>query len=132
MITIVHTLSVDDFICLYEDAGWVIAEREIIKKALSNSYAVFSLVRDGETIAMARILGDGAMIYYLKDMVVLKKYQGSGYGKMLIEHIINFIKLESRNKSTVRLEIMSAGGKETFYSKLNFKKSSGYGMVMLI
>ena len=73
---------------LYEDAGWGALNESIVEKAIRNSYATFSLVNNDETIAMARILSDSAMVYYLKDFVVLSKYQRMGYGTTLIKYII--------------------------------------------
>lgn len=104
----------------------------IVEKAIRNSYATFSLVNNDETIAMARILSDSAMVYYLKDFVVLSKYQRMGYGTTLIKYIIDYIKEDSPEGATSRLEIMSAGGKEPFYKKMNFIKSSGNGMVLSV
>lgn len=127
-----NRLSTCDFIRLYEDAGWGALNESIVEKAIRNSYATFSLVNNDETIAMARILSDSAMVYYLKDFVVLSKYQRMGYGTTLIKYIIDYIKEDSPEGATSRLEIMSAGGKEPFYKKMNFIKSSGNGMVLSV
>ncbi|MBR2566952.1 MAG: GNAT family N-acetyltransferase [Paenibacillus sp.] len=57
----------------------------------SNGYGVY---HQGKQIAYARVVTDGATVYYLCDVFVLKEYQGQGIGKKLIETITNLKEYE--------------------------------------
>ncbi|GAA3404929.1 GNAT family N-acetyltransferase [Paenibacillus hodogayensis] len=59
---------------------------ERISRSIDNSecYGVF---HDGRQIGFARIVTDGATVFYLCDVFVLEDYQGQGIGKKLIETI---------------------------------------------
>ncbi|XEC96622.1 GNAT family N-acetyltransferase [Paenibacillus tarimensis] len=57
-------------------------------KSIENSicYGVY----DGkQQVAYARVITDGATMFYLCDVFVLEDYQGKGIGKKLVEIIVN-------------------------------------------
>ena len=41
---------------------------------------------------MARLLGDSAMSFYIKDFAVIPSYQGKGVGKNLMEALEQYVK----------------------------------------
>lgn len=96
----------------------------------------FAVVEEENVIGMARLLGDGGMAFYLKDLVVLPEYQGQGIGKELLEHVQSYIKNELEDGWQTSLELMSAKGKEEFYKKFGFEerpsKCRGAGMMKRI
>ncbi len=55
------------------------------------------------------------------DVVVHPDYQGNGYGKLLIESLLNFIKGNIDGNKEIMVQLLSAPGKQTFYSKFGFK-----------
>ena len=57
----------------------------------------------------------------LIDVVVHPDYQGNGYGKLLIESLLNFIKGNIDDNKEIMVLLLSAPGKQTFYSKFGFK-----------
>ncbi|MFX3632570.1 MAG: GNAT family N-acetyltransferase [Candidatus Pristimantibacillus sp.] len=67
---------------------------EAIKKSIQNSicYGVYDKER---MIGFARIITDGATMYYLCDVFVIEEYRGQGISKKLIEIIANSPELES-------------------------------------
>lgn len=112
-----NALSKEDFISLYESAGWGSPSPEAAETAIKNSYAVFS-VKDGEkTAAMVRLLGDGAMAFFMKDLIVSPEYQGNGLGSLMLNHLMDFIESELKPGWTAKFQLMSAPGKEGFYRK---------------
>lgn len=108
----------------------------MVEISLKNSYAVFSVEIDGKVIGMARLLGDGAMAFYLKDLVILPEYQKQGIGKALMEYIQAYIMDKLEPGWIACLELMSAKGKETFYEKFGFEKRPteyrGAGMMKML
>ena len=125
-----------EFNTLFRSVGWEAPELEQAGIALDNSVCTFSLYEDSELIGMARLLGDKAMSFYIKDFVILPEKQAMGNGKILMNTIIDTIKNELSNGYKVSLELISSKGKEEFYEKFGFEKRpcdyDGAGMFMMI
>ncbi|MCM1579075.1 MAG: GNAT family N-acetyltransferase [Ruminococcus sp.] len=115
-----NILNADDFLRLFSAAGWGELPRDMAQTAIDNSYAVFSVVRGNETIAMARLLGDGAMAFFLKDLTVAPEYRGQGIGRALMTHIEEYIAARLQTGWNGYFQLVSAKGKEGFYSKLGY------------
>ncbi len=122
-----------DFVRLIESAGWGSPNIEQAAVALRNSVEVFSIQADGRTVGMGRLLGDGGLWYFIKDVIILPEYQGFGAGTMLMKAIIADIGRRHPGGWSGPLELMSARGKENFYRKFGFSTRSelGYGEGML-
>lgn len=81
----------DKVLALYDDCGWTAYtdEPEILKKAIKNSLEVLTLW-DGEIlVGLARTVGDGAIICYLQDILILNSYQGKGLGTRLLGEVLH-------------------------------------------
>jgi len=87
-----NRLKPEEFIILFHSVGWEPPEVDQVEIALDNSICTFSLYEDNELIGMARILGDKAMSFYIKDFVILPEKQNKGNGKLLMNAIIATIK----------------------------------------
>lgn len=118
-----NNLTTADFIRLYESAGWGTKREDMVHVSLMNSFATFTVEQDGIIIGMARLLGDGGMSFYLKDLVILPEYQEQGIGRKLLEHVQCYIRARLEKGWTASLELMSAKGKETFYKKAGFTEN---------
>lgn len=117
-----NTLTPEQFQPLFTSAGWMERPIEQVKVALENSLVTFAVYEDDKLIGMARLLGDCAMAYYLKDFVIYPEYQGKGIGRAVIQYIEDYIRSELQEGWAVAFELMSAGGKEGFYKKLGFEE----------
>lgn len=130
-----NVLTTGEFSLLYRSVGWEPPCEKQIKIALSNSICVFSLYENNLLVGMARIIGDKAMSYYIKDFAILPERQGKGFGKILMNSIIDFIKSESEGYK-VSLELISSKGKEGFYEKFGFERRpcswDGAGMFTML
>lgn len=116
----VGQLCTTDFFRLFSAAGWGELAPDFAETALKNSWAVFSVKHGDEVIAMARLLGDGAMSFFLKDFVVTPEYQGQGIGKMLLEYIEQYIKDRLNPGWSAYLQLVSAKDKDGFYSACGY------------
>lgn len=127
-----NQLHTDDFIRLFASAGWGELPPDMVETTLVNSYATFSVKSEDRVIAMARLLGDGAMSFFLKDFVVESEYQGCGIGRMLLTHVEEYICSQLKPGWEGYLQLVSSKGKENFYSKLGYAthphEHSGPGM----
>ena len=50
-----------------------------------------SVFHKDKIIAMARLIGDRGLDYYIKDVIVRPEYQKKGIGHLLINELLNFI-----------------------------------------
>lgn len=127
-----NQLQAEDFIRLFASAGWGELPQDMVEMSLANSYATFSVKRGNKVIAMARLLGDGAMSFFLKDLVVAPEYQGTGIGSKLLTHVEEYIRMQLKSGWEGYLQLVSAKGKEAFYQKMGYAthphENSGPGM----
>ncbi len=116
-----NILKPEDFIRLRATTGFADIPVEHARKALRNGLINVSAIKDGELIGMGRLVGDGAMYWYLQEIVVLPEYQGMGIGTMIVNHLVNYAVNNSSTGSFTTIGGVSAKGKEGFYQKLGFE-----------
>lgn len=131
-----NELTTVEFIRLFIAAGWTPPCEEQVNAALSGSMTVFSVSVQGESVAMARVVGDGAMTFLIKDVVVAPTYQGYGLGRLLVSLLEDYIQKQLKPGWAASAELMSAEGKEGFYEKCGYRKCAdkglGSGMMKMI
>ena len=137
MRSIENELSVDLFYELYTSVGWEPPLKEQIAAALNNTIAAFTVYDDNNNpVAMARLIGDGGMSFYIKDFAVIPTEQKKGIGTMLMKHIENYIIKNLKLNWAVSLELISSKGKEPFYEKMGFEARpcewDGAGMFKMV
>lgn len=122
--------TLEEYKSLRSVVGWQLVDDKSIAKGLdSSTYSV--VAKSGNiTIGMGRIVGDGGMFSLLVDIIVAPDYQGQGVGKTIVQNIMDWIKDNCAEGSTVWL--FAAAGREGFYEKFGFIKRplDGYGAGM--
>lgn len=100
-----------------ENAFWA-KDRDLknIRKMLANSSGVISIWNNQELIGFGRVTTDSSYRAVIWDVVVEKKYQGSGIGKLVIAEILKMKKLKQINK----IYVMTTNQKD-FYLQMGFK-----------
>ena len=101
-----------------------------------NRGRVFVLRRDGAIVGMINLLftistAEGGFVVVLEDLVIHKKYQGKGYGKLLLEHAIEFC----RQKNFLRITLLTDRPEnvaQEFFRKHGFQESSMIPMRLLL
>ena len=85
---------------------------------------------------MGRIVGDGAVICYIQDLIVIPSYQKKGVGRMIIDRLVKFAKDIKFQDTEIMLDLMCAKGREEFYKKSGFtarpNEKLGPGMIMYL
>lgn len=122
-----NRLKTEDFIRLFAAAGWGEVPYDMADVSLKNSYATFSVCDGNRVIAMARLLGDGGMSFFLKDLAVDPGYRGQGVGRELMGHIEEYIKAQLKEGWSGYFQLICAKGKEGFYSKLGYNEHPNSG-----
>ena len=114
----------EEIIALYDDAGWTsyTDEPDLLIKAIKNSQKVWTLWEGEKLIGLARIIGDGATICYLQDILILNSYQGRGFGSRLIKEILK------ENEEIRQFVLLTDDAEETknFYKKVGLKEVGDY------
>ena len=75
-----------------------------------------------KVIGIGRVIGDGAIYFYIQDVIVLPEYQGKGIGKLIMKNIEEFIKKNANDNSFVGL--MAAYRVKEFYHKYGYFERS--------
>ena len=87
---------------------------------------------DGDTlVAMARMIGDMGLDYYIKDVVVRPEYQHKGIGRMLIEELLRFVCDHGVKGTEIFVELCAMPDKMPFYEKLGFDTNEAQRMKMM-
>ena len=84
-------LQLSDIVRLLRTTYWA-EDRpaEVIKTALRHSHCFGILLPGDQTLAaFARVVSDGATMYYLADVVVDEAWRGRGLGTALVDHIVS-------------------------------------------
>ena len=115
-----NVLSAEDFIRLKVATGFIDRPLQQVEKALKNGLFNVSAVCDGNVIGMGRLVGDGAMYWYLQEIIVLPEYQGKGIGKSIVNRLIEHIKSEAVPGTKIEIGLTAVKGKEPFYEKFGF------------
>ena len=103
---------------LYDAVGWsaYTQEPETLERALTGSRHVVTARRAGELLGLARVIGDGATIAYLQDVLVRPGAQRRGIGRRLVEEV--FAPFD-----TVRQQVLltdAEPAQRAFYEALGF------------
>ncbi|MBO5424334.1 MAG: GNAT family N-acetyltransferase [Lachnospiraceae bacterium] len=138
MISLVENdITIEEYKYLRSKVGWNMLSDKQSESALSNSiYNVKALDDDGNIIGMGRIVGDGAVICYIQDLIVVPEAQGKRVGSMIIDRLIEYVKSIKEDGTTMMLCLMCAKGREPFYEKHDFiarpTSDLGPGMIQYI
>ncbi|WP_407056052.1 GNAT family N-acetyltransferase [Paenibacillus dendritiformis] len=117
---------------LWEAVGWGSINIDMTEASIANSVYGVVVTSDGSVIGMGRIVGDGAMYYYIQDVAVLPEYQNMGIGKQIIDMLLKHIHDHCSGAAFVGL--FASQGRDKFYELFGFKdyspKMTGMFLVM--
>ena len=101
--------------------------KEIFNKIKSNpDHAIFVVIQDGKVIGSTTLLIEpkfihqGGKVGHIEDVVIAKKYQGSGIGEKLINFVLDYAKKNDCYKTILDC----SDDVIPFYEKIGFKKHS--------
>ena len=111
---------------LQRNAFWA-KDRTIndLKKCLANSDVIISIWSHNELLGFGRALSDGIYRGVLWDIVIDQNHQGKGYGKMIVENI-----LESKQIKSVKKIYLMTTSKKSFYSQVDFQEVTSQNLLV--
>ncbi|KQU63860.1 GNAT family N-acetyltransferase [Rossellomorea marisflavi] len=118
-----RTPTLQEYIRLCDSVGWTdFMNYDAAERSLENSLFSVVITDHEKAIGMGRIIGDGAIYFYIQDIVVHPDHQGKGLGQEIMGSLVGYLKDNAPDKAFVGL--FASGGKESFYEKYEFKDHS--------
>ena len=115
--------ALDEFANLRAQAKWQNPDDKTLKVSIENSLFWVAVYHIDKLIGTGRIIGDGAMYFYIQDVIVAPSYQKQGIGHLVMAHIENYLSSTCSNGAIIAL--LSAHGKESFYRQYGYVKRDG-------
>ena len=105
-------------VLLDKDTSWA-KNRKIkdLKQCLANSDVIVSLWINNKILGFGRALSDGVYRSVLWDIVIDDDYQGKGYGKLIVNSLLESKKI----KPSEKVYLMTSNQKD-FYCQIGFKE----------
>lgn len=111
----------DEYRALCESVGWgAVINFEAARTAIPNSLAGVVAVQDGQAVGMGRIVGDGAIFFYIQDIAVHPDHQGRGLGRAIMTRLMAYLAAHAPAKAFIGL--FAAEGKGPFYEQFGFEQ----------
>ena len=101
-----NVLHADDFLRLRKEVNFTLKTSEQAEIAIGNGLFNVAAISNGVVIGMGRLIGDGAMYWYLQDIAITPQYQGKGIGRAIVMHLIEYVK-KTANKLYLSFEMLN-------------------------
>ena len=111
-------ISKEEYLELRKSTDWNQVSNEAAALGLINDLFSICITHAGKTIGIARIIGDGAIYYYIQDLIVLPEYQEMGVGRLIMEQIEDY--LQKNAPSGAFIGLMAAEDTAAFYKKFGY------------
>ena len=126
-----NELSAEEFVLLWETVWGPAPSLEQTRLAMEHTLFRVSIFDNDNIIAMARMIGDMGLDYYIKDVVVKPEYQGKGIGRMLINELLKFVNDNGIAGTQIFVELCATPDKIPFYEKFGFDANEEQRLKMM-
>lgn len=131
-----NELDVTTYLALRKAVKWKKLSVEQAKLALKNSIYTLVAFDCGIPVGMGRLVGDGAVICYIQDLIVVPEAQAIGIGGQLVDMLIEYTEEIRMEGTEMMLDLMCAKGREEFYKSHGFlarpTENLGPGMIQYL
>lgn len=122
-----------EFIAMHAACGWGEISEDMAQRALGQAVATVT-AHDGDSlVGFGRVVGDGALYFYLQDIIVAPSHRGQGVADAILTRLLDEIAPLAGPGSNIGL--MAAKGVEPLYERFGFRRrpteSLGAGMTKL-
>lgn len=94
--------------------------KENVKVAIENSLFITAIYDGDNLIAMARVVGDGAISLVVTDVMVDSSYQKNGLGRVLMNEVSKY--LDENYDEDSYIILLANTPYDKFYEKFNFQQ----------
>ncbi|MEM9686737.1 MAG: GNAT family N-acetyltransferase [Bacteroidota bacterium] len=113
-----RTPTVAEYQKLRASTTWVALPDDMVSKGLEHTlFGICVYVKD-TVVGIGRVIGDGALYFYVQDVMVLPEFQGCGIGLLLMKEIEKYLKVHAAKNAFTGL--MAADGVMDFYRKFGY------------
>lgn len=117
---VTHQVAADEFAALRVAVGWSSIPPEVAERALANSLHVVGLRHRGRLVGLGRIVGDGAMRFYIEDVAIVPELQGQALGRRVMDALVAW--LDQNVPPCGKTYLMAAEGSVGFYEHYGFER----------
>ncbi|MFT5790420.1 MAG: GNAT superfamily N-acetyltransferase [Shewanella sp.] len=114
-----QVVNAEDFVRLRDIAGLSPRTYAAAKRGLPNSLFGVHIRVAEQTIAMGRVVGDGALNFEIVDIAVDPCYQGKGFGRLIMQSVMDYLDRTAFKGAYITL----MADVPELYSKFGFKLS---------
>ena len=126
-----NELNAEEFIDLWESVWNNAPSVEQTKLALDNTVFRISVFDNDRIVAMARMIGDLGLNYYIKDVVVIPEYQHKGIGRLMINELLKYIDENGIKDTDIFVELCAMPDKIPFYEKFGFSANEAQRLKLM-
>ena len=125
-----NELDAYEFIDLWNSVWDDAPTFEQVDLAMKNTLFRVSIYDNNKLIAMARLIGDKGLDYYIKDVVVIPEYQKKGVGRILINELLKYVNDNGIKGTEIYVELCAMPEVAEFYKKCGFDSNEGIRLKM--
>ena len=125
-----NVLSAKEYIELWNSVWDDAPTYEQVELAMNNTLFRVSIYDNDKLIAMARVIGDKGLSYYIKDVVVHPEYQAKGIGRVLINEFLKYVNYNGIKNTDIYVELCAMPEVSEFYRKCGFDSNDGIRLKM--
>ena len=125
-----NELSAKEYIELWNSVWDDAPTYEQVELAMNITLFRVSIYDNDKLIAMARVIGDKGLSYYIKDVVVHPEYQAKGIGRVLINELLKYVNDNGIKNTDIYVELCAKPEVSEFYRKCGFDSNDGIRLKM--
>lgn len=126
-----NELTAEEFIYLWNTVWNEPPSLQQTELAMKHTAFRVSVWDNDKIVAMARMIGDLGLNYYIKDVVVKPEYQHKGIGRMMINELLEFADKNGVSGTGIYIELCAMPDKMPFYQKLGFSSNEAQRLKMM-
>ncbi|MBO4603666.1 MAG: GNAT family N-acetyltransferase [Clostridiales bacterium] len=120
-----YVYNEDEVFRLYSEAGWVAYTNDMaaLREGFMNSLLILAAYEDDGLLGLIRVVGDGATIIFIQDILVFPSFQRQGVGSALLRAVLE------RYAGVRQIELLTDNTEKTkaFYNSMGFHEFSEIG-----